>query len=155
MLTENDFMIQRYVRGNWPAIRGYEPFIVTGPSFKRWVMPGSLELFPEYRFVPELLMILSTMDSGGPDLARESIAEFLLSEGICKAIWAVNVQTVVPESLRWRASIEQLSEEIPKASPVSEWTIELLSGLSDESYYRNYLSESGIVLETIIPPPVI
>lgn len=151
-LSENDIMIQRYVRGNWPSIRGRAPFIVTGPTFRRWTIPHSLHRFGEYRFVPELQQVLSRVDGDEPDLAREAIAELLLREGICEAIWASNVRTVLPIEERWPVCISQLRSMIPLHAPISAWTMELLSGMSDASYYRNYLSESGIVLEAFIPP---
>ena len=152
MLAESDILIQRYSAANWTQIRGRAPFIVTGPNFMRWTLPLSLDKYREYRFLPELEQILKTLDGGEIDLARESIAEFLLREGICKAIWPVNVRSVISEPERWTSSITQLSIEIPGLNPVSTWTIELLSGLNNESYYRHYLLESKIVLETLIPP---
>jgi hypothetical protein len=153
MISEGvDFMIQRYVSTNWPFIRGSLPFIVTGPNFRRWTVPDSLLNFREHRFIPDLRRILETLDGQDRDLARESLAEFLLREGICRAIWSSNVRTVVPIEERWGLSIAQLKAEIPDVSPLSEWVIEMLSGLSDDSYYRNYLSESGIELKELIPP---
>jgi hypothetical protein len=153
ILTEGeDFLIQRYTSGNWPQIRGQRPFIVTGPNFRRWTVAHSLQRYGEHRFVPELVQILSHVDADQRDLARESVAELLLREGICEALWASNVRTALPENLRWQTSVDQLAAEIPDCAPVSSWAIELLSGMSEPSHYRSYLLESGIALEVLIPP---
>ena len=151
MIETKDLMIQRYVRANWPAIQGQAPFIVTGPNFRRW-SGHSLERYGEHRLGPELESLFVPFDGIARDVARTAIAEFLLREGLCKALWAVNVRTLVAESLRWELSVAELAKQIPDASPVSGWTMELLSGMTDEGYYRNYVAESGVILESLSPP---
>lgn len=148
-MSEREFLIQRYAGGNWPYVRGQIPFIATGPAFKQFVVPGSLERYGEYRFrtIREIVA-----DIAGPGDWRETVAEWLLREGIVEALWSVDVTTCLLPEQRWEASISSLADEIPKSMPLDEAVIELLSGLPSAADHRSYLSEDDLSLEPVVVP---
>jgi hypothetical protein len=88
------------------------------------------------------------------ELVRESLAEFLLREGIVSALWNTTSRTCAAQSDRWKKSITQVANEIHAEAPVAKWVIELLSGMSDPSHFHSYLSEDEQVLEAVTVPPV-
>ncbi len=147
-MTERTFLIQRYASGNWPKIKGQEPFIVTGPRFSSWALPKSLERFNEYRFTPKLKQEIDEVLGELPaDLARECAASILLREGIVQALWADHRESV-PKSERWDLSIKQIAAEIPHGSIGAE-VLELLSGMGSPEHCRSYVSEDEIVLTPV------
>jgi hypothetical protein len=153
-------IVQRYAQGNWDSVQGLAPFIATGPSFKAWIIPGSLEKHREHRFRIELKQAMVAVF---PKTAihrdfwhRSTIAEFLLREGIVSALWAVNQPECVPRTERWGDSVTWLAKEIhySEGQDIVDWTIELLSGMSDPAHFHSYVAEDGVVLEPVaIPEP--
>ncbi len=144
-MTERTFLIQRYATGNWPKIRGEEPFIVTGPNFFQWVLPKSLDRYHQYRFVSKLKQeITEVLAEENEEMARECIASLLLREGIVQALWADHRESLAVDA-RWERSVQQVANEIPRG-PVGEGVIELLSGLGSADHYRSYVSEDQIPL---------
>lgn len=144
-MSERTFLIQRYSTANWAEVRGQRPFLATGPSFKDYVVPGSLTKHGEYRFVSAISGALE--QAAESPLWREAVAEWLLREGIVQALWSVDVDTCEPPERRWQLSVEAVAEEIPKSMPVLEGTVELLSGMGDPQYFRSYVSEDELSLE--------
>ena len=161
MTEKRDFLIQRYSDGNWDYVLGFRPFIVTGPNFKSWAIPGSLEKHREWRFRVELRFALSKCFPEGLPYAnwfwQDAIAEFLLREGIVQALWSVDAPAPVPEPDRWDLSVNEVARQIHYALGVSisESTIELLSGMGGPEHYRAMLAEDSMKLEPVVIPPEI
>lgn len=146
-----DFLIQRYSCANWDAVRGLVPFVVTGPAFERYTVPGSLDRVGEHRMTPTFLATIGQVMGGEDHTWRDVVAEWLLAEGILQALWSVDSRECLPPEARWVASVAQVAREIPADSPVVEGVVELLSGVSDPGHYRSYVSEDSLTLE---PCPV-
>lgn len=153
-MTDRTFLIQRYCSGNWPKVRGQEPFIVKGRRFSQWMIKGSLEKYNEYRFVPRLKQEIDEALAGvAEELARECAASILLREEIVVAIWANHPDMHRCDSkcgesctgTQWERSLRQVMAEIP-TGPIGESVIELLSGIGSPETIRSYLSEDEIVL---------
>ncbi len=158
-MTDRTFLIQRYCSGNWPKVKGQEPFIVTGRRFSQWMIKGSLDRYGEHRFVPRLKQEIDEVLAGVPeDLARECAASILLREEIVSAIWARHpdmhrCDRTCGESCAggdWEKALKQVASEIP-LGPIGEAVIELLSGMGGPEQVRSYLSEDEITLEPTLP----
>lgn len=162
-----DFLIQRYCSDSHPQVRGLRPFVATGSRFMEWALAGSLQRLGQWAFRPELYSGLSrAFPPAAPSVPedRAIVAEFLLQEGIVEALWSVDSPECLPVDLRWKASLEQVTDEIPFLRADSTlgrimggpydmalWTIELLSGLSGPEHFRSYVSEDGLILEGFSP----
>lgn len=168
-MTERTFLIQRYCSDNWPQVRGLRPFIVTGPRFLDWIVPGSLEKKGQYVLRPQVRQILADLFPPGGlhqvHYQHQAAAEALLREGILSALWSIDSRECIPEPLRWSESIQQVVRELPfktagwaGAQELNQfWSIdasveELLSGMQSPAMARDYVSEDKLTLEPVPIP---
>jgi hypothetical protein len=150
MMANERFLIQRYAGGNWPQVRGEIPFVSTGPNFYGWAIKGSLTKYSEHKFVSSLKIDIE--DGFGrleEQLARECVAELLLSEGIIQALWAAHSE--VTKADRWQIALSEIASQIP-TGPLGEGVVELLSGLSAPEHFKSYVAEDAIDLEHMEVP---
>ncbi len=146
-MEKRDFMIQRYCSASWPAIKGYVPFVATGPKFRAYTTSQAINY--EWKFRSAFIDDLKSIPDD--DLAPEVISELLLREGIVQALWSSDVDTCLPLDERWSASVRYLSEYFKIGQIVSS-TLELLSGMSDPSFYKSYLGEDQLQLSPVEIP---
>ncbi len=146
------FLIQRYSSVNWPQVTGERPFIATGPSFLRWVVPGSVDRHREHRMKGELIKALDVVADVSDTDRREYIAEMLLREGIVQALWCVDHPDCMAEELRWELSIRQVADEIPSDENFVKWTLEFLAGLIGPEHCRSYVVQDSFSLEPVRIP---
>lgn len=145
---QREFLIQRYSTCNWGAIRGFEAFMASGPRFMEVAIPGSLERNLEWRFSPQFVQAFDELTLIRENsYAREIAAELLLTEGYVQALWATGMPDCVEPSMRWQASIDQLSGVLPSDVAVPDAVIEFMSGIGAPEDSRRYLAEDGIGLE--------
>lgn len=150
-MAERTFLIHRYSMSNWDQVSGLKPFIAAGPKFRAYTTTQTLTGF-QWEFRKSLLDDIGSLGPSADQFGREVIAELLLREGILIAMWSINSGVCRPEAERWKASIEQVAAEIPPLDPISESVRELLSGMSEPSHYRNYVSEDELTLEAVAVP---
>lgn len=166
-MPERSFLIQRYCSDMWPFVRGLRPFIVSGPSFDSWVVPGSLERMGQHVLRPAIKnMLVGLFPSGGihrRHYQHEAAAEALLREGVVCALWSVDSRECLPVDDRWDESVRQVCREIPFRFPPSFsqgdgfWEMdsavaEYLSGMQTFAMVREYLSEDRLALEALPVP---
>lgn len=168
-MTERTFLIQRYCSDNWPQVRGHRPFIVTGPRFLEWIVPGSLEKKGQHVLSPRIKSMLRDLFPPGgihrSSYQHQATAEALLREGILSALWSVDTGECLPEELRWEESIQQVARELPFKTAgwardcieftfwgVSEAVEELLSGMQSPAMAREYVSEDKLTLVPVRVP---
>lgn len=145
-MSERTFLIQRYCSGNWPRVRGEAPFLVSGPSFSRWAIKGSLAKYGEYRFLPQLRdSFVSAFASTEDPLYYTAWA--LLEEGIVQAVWASH--SPVPDEMRPDVALRALIGEIPVTEDLGDGLIDYLSGIPGVETHRSYLSDDNIELVTM------
>ncbi len=134
------FIIERYARGMWPAVRGERPFLVRGP---RWESARDSAW---------------DFDDGLPDhpLSRRVIAEFLLREGAVVAAWSA-LGSPMTAAERWEASVRALAAEVPTwgyfGDGYAPGVAELLDSMSDLGWYESYLAEDRVGLIPMAPIP--
>lgn len=165
-MAERTFLIQRYCADMHPQVRGQRPFLVTGPGFGQWVVPGSLERRGEHALRPQIRrMLIESFPSGGEhrrQYQHEAVAEVLLREGVVMALWSIDSPDCLPSELRWGESVAQLRRELPFITPGcigpdAFWEIvdsvsELLSGMPSPTMAREYVSEDRLALEAMDIP---
>ncbi len=165
MSEHREFIVHRYASAMWPQVTGMVPFIATGPKFHSFVVHGSLFEHKAYKFKQELQFALegcfpakfSEVLEGVYGLA--TISEFLLREGIVQAFWCHNPKRRFDVADDLQRAINQLALEIPLARnedgniDLPFWTIETLSGMSGQEFWKSYISEDGLTLEPIAVVP--
>lgn len=157
-----EFIIQRYATGLWPAVRGLRPFVVTGPSFMSWVIPGSLASAGRWLLRPAAL----TGISGAFPVGRTHrgdllvVAEVLLRDGIVDAFWSTDSLHCLPLEQRWDVALDEVAAEVigrfatETADPFHmaaelAWGLGTLGGIE---HVRDLLSDDGLTVErTAIP----
>lgn len=149
-MAERTLILHRYCRDNWPQVRGLRPFIAQGPRFKEYTTTKAIEY--EWKFRPVLYDDIMSIGESADQLSREIVAELFLREGIVTALWSTGSPDIISTERRWRESIEQVAREIPNATPLAEWVIEFLSGLSTPNHFTNYLSDDGLALHPVTVP---
>lgn len=169
-MAERTFLIQRYCADMHPQVRGQRPFLVTGPGFEQWIVPGSLERKGEYVMRPQVRRTLTEAFPPGGEHQRqyqhEAAAEVLLREGVVMALWSIDSPDCLPPELRWDEAVRQLRRELPfgtAGGPADRGTVdgfweiadsvaELLSGMPSPAMAREYVSEDRLTLEAMAVP---
>lgn len=157
-MPERTFLVQRYCSEAWPQVRGYRPFVVAGPRFESWIVPGSLGRLGRHLMVPGIRRLLrSSFPSGGihrRHYQHATAAEVLLRESVLSTLWSIDSRECLGKEFRWIESIAQVAREIPFTD---KWDLatsieELLSGIPTAGMAREYVSEDRLTLEvTAIP----
>ncbi len=148
-MEKRDFLIQRYCSGNWPAVKGKIPFLVSGPRFKAYTTTRALT---EYEWKFQQAFLDEIKEVRDDSVAALVVAELFLREGIVQALWSIDHPDCLPESERWSTSVERLASEFSHGELYSS-VMEFLSGISEPGYYRTYLSEDSMQLVPVSAPP--
>jgi hypothetical protein len=152
-----------------PQVRGLRPFLVTGPGFEQWVIPGSLQKRGHHVLRPQVKRMLGELFPAGGIHRRHyqhmATAETLLREGVLLALWSVDSPECLAGPDRWDEAVQQLCRELPFRHPMSFatgdgfWEIdeavsEYLSGMPSPAMAREYVSEDRLTLEAMpVPGP--
>jgi hypothetical protein len=170
-VAERTFLIQRYCSDMHPHVRGLRPFLVTGPSFTSWIVPGSIDSHGQHVLRPQVKRtLIEAFPPGGPHqraFQHEAAAEVLLREGVIQALWSVDSPECLPEDQRWSESLRQAVRELPLSAKgwpeanrtgdgfweIAEAVDELLSGMPSPAMAREYVAEDHLRLEPVEPPP--
>lgn len=159
-----EFIIQRYASTTWPMLRGERPFIVTGPSFKSWVVPGSLSRIGMWMVRPEILASVRNVFPMGrvhrDDLL--ALADMLLLDGVVQALWAVNGRDYAAVADHMQAArLEVVAETMGRfkgeVCESFDMTNEMSWGLATmpgPEIPRSLTSEDGIILEAMPVPSI-
>jgi len=166
-MTGRTFLIQRYCSDMHPHVMGLRPFIVSGPCFDDWVVPGSLGRTGQHLLRRSIRsMLISLFPPGGVhqrQYQHAAAAEALLRERVIMALWSTDSPDCLSPNDRWSEAITQVKRELPFRHPISfppddgYWEIETavseyLSGMPSPAMAREYLIEDQMRLEAMDVP---